>query len=442
MKLIDALLATKPNSLLLWMDSVHGKITLGDLRSFCIDQQLEKWHGRRLALDQMSTLDLVAALSILDGVAESILVLPSEVDELTKQKYLDDHGSEVVLQGDMFGFTQWFAAQQGQKTEPKPIPTTKSTNSKQTAWYLPTSGTTGTPKLIAHSMESLTRSIKKRQVPEEFRWGGLYSYRRFAGIQVFLQCLSNGTPLVLTEDTSELNSRIETLIQNGCNCLSATPSMWRKLAMSPLFDRLNLKQITLGGEIVDQAILDTLAKTFPAARITHIYASTEAGVGFAVSDGKAGFPAAYLKINPFGVQLKIESDGCLYLKDSTEQSIHIDWLNSGDLVRKENDRVYFLGRLNGSINVGGNKVMPEEVEAIISQVPGVGFVYVRGRKNPILGQLVEAVVTPLPGEELNPQLKREILDFCKANLEPFKVPAFIVQGESVNLSATGKVVRV
>lgn len=404
MKLIDALLTSQPSSQLVWIDSLYGQITVGELRRFCANQQVAKWHGRRIALDEMSALDLLAALSILDGVAESILVLPSEVDEPTKQKYLDDHRSEVVLQGDLLAFTPWLVAQRHTQATFPANEVAESTRTLDTVWYLPTSGTTGTPKLIAHSAKTLTRSIKNKQVSTEFRWGGLYSYRRFAGIQVFLQCLGNGAPLIVTEDTSDLNSRLETLIQNGCNCLSATPSMWRKLAMSPLLDRLNLKQITLGGEIVDQAILDMLAKTFPAARITHIYASTEAGVGFAVSDGKAGFPASYLETNPFGVQLKIESDGCLYLKDSTEQSVQSDWLNSGDLVKHDDSRVYFLGRANGSINVGGNKVMPEEVEAVISQVPGVGFVFVRGRKNPILGQLVEAVVTPVPGEELNPQL--------------------------------------
>lgn len=441
MKLIDTLLANQPSSRLLWIDSVYGQITVGQLRRFCADQQMSKWHGRRIALGQLGALDLLAALSILDGVAESILVLPSEVEEATRQKYLDDYGSDEVIQGDVLAFTQWLAKQRHTQATFPTNAITESARALDTVWYLPTSGTTGTPKLIAHSAKTLTRSIKKKQLPTEFIWGGLYSYRRFAGIQVFLQCLSNGTPLVVTEDTSELNSRLEALIKNRCSCLSATPSMWRKLAMSPVFDQLSLKQITLGGEIVDQSILDTLAKTFPAARITHIYASTEAGVGFAVSDGKAGFPASYLETNPFGVQLKIELDGCLYLKDCTEQSTHVDWFNSGDLVRKENDRVYFLGRANGSINVGGNKVMPEEVEAVISRVPGVGFVYVRGRKNPILGQLVEAVVTPAPGEQLNSQLKKSIIDFCKANLESFKVPAFIIQGESVILSTTGKVIR-
>jgi len=55
---------------------------------------------------------------------------------------------------------------------------------------------------------------------------------------------------------------------------------------------LPVRQITIGGEAVDQVTLDQLRAAFPGARISQIYASTEAGALFAVRDGRAGFPAA------------------------------------------------------------------------------------------------------------------------------------------------------
>ncbi len=48
------------------------------------------------------------------------------------------------------------------------------------------------------------------------------------------------------------------------------------------------------GEIADQAVLDGSRAAFPAATIGHAYASTEAGVGFAVNDGREGFPASVI----------------------------------------------------------------------------------------------------------------------------------------------------
>ena len=69
---------------------------------------------------------------------------------------------------------------------------------------------------------------------------------------------------------------------------------------------IDFKRITLGGEIADQAILSSLRKVFTSSKISHIYASTEAGVGFSVQDSLAGFPLEYLKsTNQLGIELKI-----------------------------------------------------------------------------------------------------------------------------------------
>src|SRR4029434_9911963 len=108
---------------------------------------------------------------------------------------------------------------------------------------------------------------------------------------------------------------VELLARLGCTALSATPSFWRKLAFGGLLDRLSLRTVTLGGEAADQLILDLLASRFPKAAIRHIYASTEAGVGFSVSDRIAGFPATFLHQPPPGVELRVrQADGMLLLK--------------------------------------------------------------------------------------------------------------------------------
>jgi len=221
--------------------------------------------------------------------------------------------------------------------------------------------------------------------------------------------------------------------------------MWRKLAMHPLFDRLTLKQITLGGEIVDQSVLDMLAKRFPAARITHIYASTEAGVGFAVRDGRAGFPADYLLQAPLGVAMRIDEQNHLWfgtkLVESLAAGTESVWIDSGDVVEMQADRVRFLGRANGSINVGGNKVMPEEIESVIKELPEVAFVQVRARKSAMLGSLVEAAITPTSGTVMDAAFKKQVTAHCRARLDGFKVPAFIVAADAIQLTASGKLSR-
>ena len=67
--------------------------------------------------------------------------------------------------------------------------------------------------------------------------------------------------------------------------------------MGGVLEALPPKIVTLGGEITANQIPTELHKHFPDARLTHIYASTEFGIGFAINDGKAGFPAAYADDN-------------------------------------------------------------------------------------------------------------------------------------------------
>ncbi len=322
-----------------------------------------------------------------------------------------------------------------------------------TRWVLPTSGTTGTPKLVVHSLASLTRSAKFDQDRGgAYRWGALYNLTGFAGLQVFLQSWCAGSCLILGNPDDTLQQRVAALLAAGCTALSATPTMWRKLLMGYRIEHLPLRQITLGGEIVDQKILDALTATFPAARITHIYASTEAGVGFAVHDSLAGFPADYLLQPPVDVRIAVDPQGQLllqapcaeqeYLGDNIALRDERGFVETGDLVARRGDRYYFLGRANGTINVGGNKVHPEEVEGFLLGCEGVQMARVSARKSPFTGQLVQAEVVPDPAVAMDRELwQRQLLAACRAALAPYKVPAVLRVVDGIEATATGKLKR-
>src|SRR5215469_7789308 len=61
------------------------------------------------------------------------------------------------------------------------------------------------------------------------------------------------------------------------------------------------------------------------------------------------------------------------------------WVDTGDLVELRGDRYFFMGRRGGIINVGGQKVHPEEVEAVINRHPAVHSSLVKARKSPVMG---------------------------------------------------------
>lgn len=446
MKCLLDRLSTCKSSDVLWVAEPVGQVDITRLTLALARVDSSDWQGKRVAIGALPVIEFVCALAFLDGLAEAIVLLPNEDDQQTREARLAQARIDIVVEGDSFCFAKLLAQFNDSAANgmTQPINTDRPA-AIQTTWLLPTSGTTGTPKLIAHTFTSLTRSMTTRRIGDDYIWGSLYSLRRFAGLQVFLQSWMCCTPLILNEEGADLHKVLTRFSDLNCNALSATPSMWRKLAMHPLFDRLTLKQITLGGEIVDQAVLDMLAKRFPSARITHIYASTEAGVGFAVHDGRAGFPADYLLQPPLGVAMRIDDKNHLWFGSMLVKSLAPDteneWIDSGDVVEVKADRVRFLGRANGSINVGGNKVMPEEIESVIKELRNVAFVQVRARKSAMLGSLVEAAIIPTPDTVMDSTFKKQVTAHCRARLDSFKVPAFIVTGDEIELTASGKLSR-
>ena len=321
-----------------------------------------------------------------------------------------------------------------------------------TRWIIPTSGTTGTPKLVAHTWASLTRTVKAPTTAfADLRWGLLYDPARFAGLQVLLQALVGGSAVIIPVDYRDLSSAIPLLASMGCNALSATPSLWRKLAIAGLLDRLEFRVITLGGEPADQRILDVLKKRFPTATIRHIYASTECGVGFSVADGMAGFPVHLLE-NPLGdVRFRVrEADGTLLIKlDRMEQRFlagsqmpedSAGWVDTGDVIQRRGDRYYFLGRATGTINVGGQKVHPSVIEQVILTVSGVQAVRVFAKANPIVGAVAAAEVVAEPNHDAA-AVRDEIIAACRRSLKRHEVPALVHFVDQIALSGTGKIHR-
>ena len=239
--------------------------------------------------------------------------------------------------------------------------------------------------------------------------------------------------------------------------LSGTPSHWRRALMSTKAAHIAPSYVRLSGEIADQAILDHLRAVYPRARIGHAYASTEAGVGFEVTDGLEGFPAGLVQCQA-PVELRVDN-GALRIRSagvargfigehSAFPKDEAGFVDTGDVVERRGERYYFLGRGSGIINVGGLKIHPEEVEAAINRHPEVRMSLVRPKRSPITGCVVVAEVV-LRQELENPdreadqldRLKQEILQVCQEHLAKHKLPATIRFVSTLNVSGTGKLVR-
>lgn len=311
-----------------------------------------------------------------------------------------------------------------------------------------TTGTTGRPKTVVHSWASLAGPIRREESYRDSRWLLAYDLTRFAGIQVFLQAFVNGGVICIPAGRT-VGEVIDTMLRERISHVSATPTFWWRLLFESsrkLRQALPLVQLTLGGEAAPQTLLDALRSNFPQARITHTYASTEAGFCFASSDGIEGYSLEVLENNLRRVRIRIVN-GELWISSPYAMqgyfgsSLHQEeWTATGDLVEVKKGRLIILGRAGDCINVGGNKVFPTQVEGEIRRVAGVRDVRAYGQRSSLVGQVVKAEVVPENGVD-TAKLKEEILHYCRQRLQPYQVPRIIEFVEHIPISDGGKVVR-
>jgi acyl-CoA synthetase (AMP-forming)/AMP-acid ligase II len=317
-------------------------------------------------------------------------------------------------------------------------------------WLLFTSGTTGLPKMLVHSLESLTGPLDDGlHVARDAVWSTFYDIRRYGGLQILLRALVGGGSMILSDSRESLPNFLQRAGNDGVTHISGTPSHWRRALMSDAANRIAPSYVRLSGEVVDQSILHGLRQAYPSSDIAHAYASTEAGVAFDVRDGRAGFPATLIGDPHAKAEMRIQ-DGSLWIRSSRVAGGYVGsssrlageagFVDTGDMVVLRGDRYYFVGRREGIINVGGEKVHPEEVEAIINQHPGVQMSLVKARPSPITGAIVVADIVVKAGQSFD-SIRQEILANCQASLPAHKIPALLRAVPSLDVGVSGKINR-
>ncbi|MGE0878846.1 MAG: AMP-binding protein [Acidimicrobiia bacterium] len=408
------------------MTGIHAAdlhVGYDDLRDDCFGLRSIVPAGAKVAIRSTSALSLAAAVFALDGWATQVVLVGHDPREIADAVVLEDAHIE---------------ARAGAGSPVRRL--APADGGHPTSWTLLTSGTTGTPKEIDHSLSSLSRRVRVRTERAPLRWGLVYEANRMAGTQVVLQAMAEGAPLFDATGFVRTTDKVAWMVEHGVEALSATPAMWRQILQVPASSALPLRQITLGGEIADQSVLHALARRYPDARVTHVFASTETGSAFGVSDGKEGFPLSYLDNPPHGVRLDVR-DGILQVYAPGSSAAGDDgFASTGDVVEIVGDRVLFRGRESGAVNVGGAKVWPEEVEAALRTHPDVAEALVSGRRNPISGWILTAAVVPSASAD-STSLPSRLRHHCAGILPTTHVPAVIKVVTELAVTPTGKVTR-
>ncbi len=474
-----------------------GTTSWSQLRASAIEraQEFSDLRARRVGLLLPATSQGITMLAALDACGAATFLLDENLSSDAARQSAVDLGLDVVLtyacDADRLNpQRRWQRIELSQRDSNESA--SSDVSGAEEPWStvtILTSGTEGKPKAAQHTWQTLARPVRTDARFANHTWLLSFRVHLYAGLQVVLQSLLNHGTLVIAPPDLTPDQIVKLMIDGGVDHASATPSYWRRLALfadRKMLSQVPLRQVTMGGEPADQQVLDSLHEMFPQARIVHIYATTELGRCFSVTDGLAGFPVSFLKQPTVdGVELKIDRDQ-LFVRpvhamqgydrsgpnaaatendantvlqqgdsscrgnsdggDGGDASVDGEpvwpdtWFATGDLVTVDQDRVHFAGRMGDMINVGGNKVRPLLVEQVVRSVHGVVDARIYGQSSSIAGQLVACEYVAASGTAPD-ELKRSIAAVCAEKLQPYECPRFFRVVESIEMSAAGKRTR-
>jgi len=125
--------------------------------------------------------------------------------------------------------------------------------------------------------------------------------------------------------------------------------------------------------------------------------------------------------------------------DSSGEILRNGWLHTGDVASVDEDGyVYRVDRLRDFLMVGGFSVYPREIETILAEHPEVSEAAVVGRPDDPLGEIPIAFVSLREGARRSPE---DLLEHCRKNMAPFKLPGEIILTPKLPKNSAGKVLK-
>jgi len=344
-----------------------------------------------------------------------------------------------------------------------------------------TSGTTGTPKGSMHTHRSLiapvVASIKLRELwlgrPNLEMIGRMFKalvryrerllraagqpqtmlsttgWQNTTGLEVMLQALLMGDRLVVLPRFHPREA-LRLVEQERVTILIAVPTAYQVMLALPDFDRYDLSSLLIcatGAAPCPPHLAREIQRRFGCA--LHIgFGATETGGGIAATslDDSDRAQAETVGRPMPGMEVKIVDDqrrpvppgqigelacrsdsimlGYYRAPEATAEVLDEEgWYYTGDLAwQDEEGYLHIVGRKRDVIIRAGQNIYPAEIEAFLAGHPKIREAAVVGVPSGVAGESVWAFVIPQQDASLTPQ---EVLDYCRAHLEAYKIPACV-----------------
>lgn len=384
---------------------------------------------------------------------------------------------KMIVKGEREG---WFNFDDGIKgcsdvferpTDPKELSCGYDTN----LMYF-TSGTTGYPKIAAHShLYALGHFVTARYWhnvdPDGIHftisdtgwgkalWGKLYG-----------QWLSETCVFVYDFERFHADKILPMFKKYGITTFCAPPTMFRFFIKEDLskYDLSSIKYATVAGEALNPEVYNQFLKA-TGVKLMEGFGQTETTlvignfVGMVARPGSMGKPNVQYDVdivdadgNPVKPgetgEIIIRTDkntppGLFlgYYKDEekTKEAWHDNIYHTGDTAYKDEDGYYwYVGRVDDVIKSSGYRIGPFEIESVIMELPYVLECGVSAAPDPVRGQVVKASIVLVKGTEGTEELKKEIQDYVKKHTAPYKYPRIVEFRDELPKTISGKIRRV
>ena len=292
------------------------------------------------------------------------------------------------------------------------------------------SGSTGKSKASLHNLKFLLEKFEVRR--HTLRTITFLLYDHIGGFNTLFYNLSNAGLIVTANDRSP-KAVLQKIEKYEVELLPTSPTFLNLILLSEEYKNYNLsslKIITYGTEPMPQTTLNSIIKIFPEVKCTQTYGLSEVGI---LRSKSKDSNSLWVKVGGEGYKTRI-NDGMLEIKSKSSMLGYLNakdpftadgWFKTGDAVEVDGEYIKIIGRKSELINVGGEKVYPQEVENLLLEHSNVKDVTVFSEKNPIIGNIVCAKII-LKNKKVNKNnMIKDIKDFCHERIARYKVPVKI-----------------
>jgi acyl-CoA synthetase (AMP-forming)/AMP-acid ligase II len=314
---------------------------------------------------------------------------------------------------------------------------------------LATGGTSGKPKLVLHDLSALLATIplglrdSRRVLP-------LMRFDHIGGLDMAWRAMAAGHAIVAPPRNISADSVAQTVARHRVEVMAATPSLLNLLLMAgvhKIYDLTSLRTVPYGAEPMPDSLLARLRTALPGVDFVQRFGTSETGslpvragrAGLELSRGHHGFEWRVVD-NELHVRSPARALG--YLTGETGGFEADGWFRTGDVAEEvSGGGIVVKGRRQDVINVGGEKVLPSEVEDLVLSHRFAEQCRVFGIPNALMGQVVAAEIVWRGAEDDPVAVKRALRESLPDEDDRRKLPTVVHLVDGIEFTRNLKTVR-